>query len=66
MGRRAAALTFEHRRIVHYAGRPLRNKPDYTGVGFELLPSRFTLTGFQVWTAERRDASPREAVLRTR
>jgi hypothetical protein len=56
MGRRAAARTFEHRRIVHYARR--RNKLDYTGVGFELLPSRFTLTDLQVWTSGKTVRKP--------
>lgn len=40
-------LGFDHRRIVDYALERLRNKLDYTSVGFELLPRRFTLSELQ-------------------
>ncbi|HTR35218.1 MAG TPA: NUDIX domain-containing protein [Bryobacteraceae bacterium] len=40
-------LAFDHRRIVEYAHRRLRNKLDYTNVGFELLPDKFTLPELQ-------------------
>ena len=41
-------LAFDHRKIVDYALQRLRNKLDYTGVGFELLPIKFTLTELQL------------------
>jgi len=41
-------LAFDHRRIAEYAHQRLRNKLDYTNVGFELLPGRFTLTELQM------------------
>jgi len=41
-------LAFDHRRIVQYAHQRLRNKLDYTDVGFELLPDKFTLTELQL------------------
>jgi len=41
-------LAFDHREIVDYAGLRLRNKLDYTTVGFELLPAKFTLTELQM------------------
>lgn len=40
-------LGFDHRRIVGYALERLRNKLEYTTVGFELLPRRFTLSELQ-------------------
>ena len=40
-------LAFDHRAIVEYAHRRIRNKLDYTNVGFELLPERFTLPELQ-------------------
>ena len=40
-------LAFDHRKIVDYAHQRLRNKLDYTNVGFELLPAKFTLTELQ-------------------
>lgn len=42
------ALAFDHRKIVDYAHQRLRNKLDYTNVGFELLPGKFTLTELQL------------------
>jgi 8-oxo-dGTP diphosphatase len=42
------AIAFDHRRIVEYAHRRIRNKLDYTNVGFELLPDKFTLTELQL------------------
>lgn len=41
-------LAFDHRKIVEYAHQRLRNKLDYTQVGFELLPRKFTLTDLQL------------------
>jgi 8-oxo-dGTP diphosphatase len=41
-------LAFDHRKIVEYAHQRIRNKLDYTNVGFELLPERFTLTELQL------------------
>jgi len=40
-------LAFDHRKIVEYAHQRLRNKLDYTNVGFELLPDKFTLGELQ-------------------
>jgi len=40
-------LAFDHRRIVDYALERLRNKINYTTVGFQLLPKEFTLTELQ-------------------
>ncbi len=40
-------LAFDHRKIVEYAHQRIRNKLDYTNVGFELLPEKFTLTELQ-------------------
>jgi 8-oxo-dGTP diphosphatase len=37
------ALAFDHRKIVEYAHMRIRNKLNYTNVGFELLPAKFTL-----------------------
>jgi 8-oxo-dGTP diphosphatase len=42
------SLAFDHRAIVDYAQQRLRNKLDYTNVGFELLPAKFTLTELQL------------------
>jgi 8-oxo-dGTP diphosphatase len=41
-------LAFDHRKIVEYAHQRLRNKLDYSNVGFELLPKKFTLTDLQL------------------
>ena len=41
-------LAFDHRKIVDYAYQRIRNKLDYTAVGFELLPQRFTLGELQL------------------
>jgi len=41
------SLAFDHRKIVEYAHQRIRNKLDYTSVGFELLPDKFTLTELQ-------------------
>jgi 8-oxo-dGTP diphosphatase len=40
-------LAFDHREVVEYALTRLRWKLDYTSVGFQLLPTRFTLTDLQ-------------------
>jgi 8-oxo-dGTP diphosphatase len=40
-------LAFDHRQIVEYAHQRIRNKLDYTNVGFELLPGKFTLSELQ-------------------
>ena len=42
------SLAFDHRKIVEYAHLRIRNKLDYTNVGFELLPAKFTLTDLQL------------------
>jgi 8-oxo-dGTP diphosphatase len=42
------SLAFDHATIVEYACQRLRNKLDYTNVGFELLPRKFTLTELQL------------------
>jgi 8-oxo-dGTP diphosphatase len=41
-------LAFDHGKIVEYAHQRIRNKLDYTNVGFELLPAKFTLTELQL------------------
>ena len=41
------ALAFDHTQIVHYALERLRNKVNYTSVGFQLLPHTFSLTQLQ-------------------
>jgi 8-oxo-dGTP diphosphatase len=40
-------LAFDHRQILDYAVERLRNKLEYTTVGFQLLPRKFTLTQLQ-------------------
>ena len=41
------ALGFDHRKILDYALERLRNKLEYTTVGFQLLPAKFSLTELQ-------------------
>jgi 8-oxo-dGTP diphosphatase len=43
----APALAFDHNEILHYAIERLRNKLEYTTVGFQLLPARFSLSELQ-------------------
>jgi len=45
--KRLPVLAFDHRRIVDYALERLRNKLNYTTIGFQLLPREFTLTELQ-------------------
>ena len=40
-------LAFDHREIIDYAMERLRNKLEYTTVGFQLLPAKFTLPELQ-------------------
>jgi 8-oxo-dGTP diphosphatase len=40
-------LAFDHDRILAYALERLANKLDYTTVGFQLLPKKFTLSHLQ-------------------
>ena len=40
-------LAFDHGKIVKYAVDRLRNKLEYTNVGFQLLPTKFTLSALQ-------------------
>jgi len=41
------ALAFDHRKILDCALERLRNKLEYTTVGFQLLPAKFSLTELQ-------------------
>lgn len=41
------SLAFDHQNILDYAVERLRNKLEYTTVGFELLPQKFTLAELQ-------------------
>ena len=45
--RELPVLAFDHRKILDYALERLRTKLEYTTVGFQLLPSRFSLTELQ-------------------
>ncbi|MBI2884742.1 MAG: NUDIX hydrolase [Candidatus Omnitrophica bacterium] len=44
---RLPELAFDHRQIVSLALERLRNKVNYTSVGFQLLPKKFTLSELQ-------------------
>ncbi|CAN5360219.1 NUDIX domain-containing protein [soil metagenome] len=41
-------LAFDHKSIIEHAHLRLRGKLDYSNVGFELLPEKFTLTELQL------------------
>jgi len=45
--RKHQPLAFDHERILDYALERLANKLDYTTVGFQLLPKKFTLSHLQ-------------------
>src|SRR5450830_178629 len=40
-------MAFDHREIVDYAVRRLRSKVGYSSIGFQLVPSQFTITELQ-------------------
>ena len=40
-------MAFDHRQILEYAVWRLRNKIEWTTVGYELLPKKFTLSELQ-------------------
>jgi hypothetical protein len=42
-----AKLAFDHKKILDYAVGRLRNKIEWTTVGYELLPKKFTLSELQ-------------------
>src|SRR5258708_6920825 len=44
---RLPRLAFDHARILNYPLERLRNKLQYSTVGFQLLPEKFTLTELQ-------------------
>jgi 8-oxo-dGTP diphosphatase len=46
--RKLPPVAFDHQSIIEYAQQRLRNKLDYSNVGFELLPEKFTLTELQL------------------
>jgi 8-oxo-dGTP diphosphatase len=45
--RQLPPLAFDHDKILEYSLQRLRNKLEYTTVGFQLLPARFSLTELQ-------------------
>lgn len=45
--RKHPSLAFDHERILRYALERLANKLEYTTVGFQLLPKKFTLSQLQ-------------------